>query len=328
MRGVGVSRTGGPEVLSYTDVPAPEPDADGVLIKAEAIGVNFIDSQFRLGRCPHPLPFIPGSEVAGTVVGVGANVSTVQEGDRVASADAVGAYAEYCVAPASLVAHLPDAVNSDVAAAALLKGLTAHLLIYSVYQVKPGDTILLHGGAGGVGLLVTQWATSMGVKVITTVSTPAKADLSRRAGAAHVIDYPTDPAEFGAVIRELTGGRGAAAVYDGVGQTTFDASLASLAVRGRLVLFGAASGPVPPIDPQRLNTAGSAYLIRPLRSHFNRSYAEFSWRATALLRAIIAGTITPTIGQRYPLAAAAQAHRDVESRKTHGSTLLMPSADS
>ncbi|CAM2779278.1 NADPH:quinone reductase [Mycobacterium intermedium] len=328
MRAVGVSRTGGPEVLSYTEVPEPEPDADGVLIKSEAIGVNFIDTHFRSGRYPKALPFTPGNEVAGTVVSVGSHVSTVQAGDRVATADAVGAYAEYCVTPAAFAAHVPDDIASDVAAASLLKGLTAHFLINSAYRVKPGDTILLHAGAGGVGLILTQWATSVGARVITTTSTPAKADRSRQAGAAHVLDYPADPAEFGSVIRELTHGRGVAAVYDGVGRTTFDASLASLAIRGTLVLFGAASGPVPPVDPQRLNTAGSVYLTRPLRSHFNRTYHEFAWRATELFRAIGSGTVEPSIGQRYALADAAQAHRDLESRKTRGSTLLMPPASS
>lgn len=328
MRAVGVSRTGGPEVLSYNDVPEPKPDADGVLIRSEAIGVNFIDTHFRSGRYPTQLPLTLGSEVAGTVVSVGPNISTVQAGDRVATADAVGAYAEYCLASAALVAHVPDAIASDVAAAALLKGLTAHFLINSAYRVKPGDTILLHAGAGGVGLILTQWATSVGVRVITTTSTPAKADLSRRAGATHVLDYPGDPAEFGSIIRELTHDRGVAAVFDGVGRTTFDASLACLAVRGTLVLFGAASGPVPPVDPQRLNTAGSVYLTRPLRSHFNRTYDEFAWRATELFRAVSTGTVEPIIGQRYALADAAQAHRDLESRKTHGSTVLMPPVSS
>ncbi|OBK27246.1 quinone oxidoreductase family protein [Mycobacterium asiaticum] len=328
MYAVAVTRTGAPEVLTDTEIPEPAPDANGVVIKAEAIGVNFIDTHFRSGRYPRALPFIPGSEVCGSVVRVGANVSTVQQGDRVASADAVGAYAEYCSAPAALVAHVPAAIGSDTAAAALLKGLTAHLLINSVYRVKPGDVILVHAGAGGVGLILTQWAVSLGARVITTASTPAKADLSRRAGAWHVLDYPTAPDEFGSVIRELTGGRGVSAAYDGVGRTTFDASLASLAVRGTLALFGAAGGPVPPVDSQRLRNAGSVYLTRPLRSHFNRTYDEFAWRVTELFRVIGDGTVDVAIGQRYPLADAARAHRDLESRRTYGSTLLIPPIDS
>jgi NADPH2:quinone reductase len=220
------------------------------LIKAEAIGVNFVDTYFRSGLYPHELPFVLGAEVAGTVAAVGEGVTALRMGDRVATADAVGAYAEYCVAAADVVASVPDTVTSDVAAAAILKGMTAHLLIKSVYPVQPDDTVLLHAGAGGVGLILTQWATSLGVRVITTASTAHKAQLSRQAGAVEVLDYPDDPQQFGATVRRLTGGKGVVAVYDGVGKSTFDASLASLAVRGALVLFGAASGPVPPVDPQ------------------------------------------------------------------------------
>jgi NADPH2:quinone reductase len=193
-----------------------------------------------------------------------------------------------------------------------------------VYKVKSGDAILVHAGAGGVGLILTQWATHLGAHVMTTASTVAKAELSRRAGAVHVFDYPSEPEKFGATVRALTDGRGVAAVYDGVGRATFDASLASLTIRGTLALFGAASGPVPPVDPQRLNSAGSVYLTRPLRSHFNRTYDEFAWRATALFRAITAGVISVTIGERYPLRDSAQAHRDLEARRTHGSTILTP----
>ncbi len=196
-----------------------------------------------------------------------------------------------------------------MAASALLKGHTAHLLIKSVYPVRPGDTVLLHAGAGGVGLILTQWATSLGAHVITTVSTPRKAALSRAAGAIQTLDYPDDPSTFGATIRSLTDRHGVAAVYDGVGRSTFDASLASLAVRGTLALYGASSGPVPPVDPQRLNTAGSVYLTRPMRTHFNRTYDEFNWRSTELFAAIQAGAITVTTGERYRLQDAARAHR-------------------
>ena len=221
-------------------------------------------------------------------------MTALRVGDRVATADAIGAYAEYCIAVADVVALVPDGVSTDVAAAAILKGMTAHLLIKSVYPVQEGDTVLLHAGAGGVGLILTQWATSLGARVITTASTAEKAELSRRAGAIDVLSYPDDPQKFGAKIRALTGGEGVAAVYDGVGKSTFDASLASLAIRGTLVLFGAASGPVPPFDPQRLNAAGSVYLTRPSRPHFMRTREEFAWRTGELFDAIATGTMKIT----------------------------------
>ncbi len=324
MQAIEVEHTGGPEVLTLVDKPRPSPGPGEVLIKAEAIGVNFVDTYFRTGLYPHELPFVLGAEVAGTVAAVGDGVTALRVGDRVASADAVGAYAEYCLAAADVVAPVPDTVTSEVAAAAILKGMTAHLLIKSVYPVEPGDTVLLHAGAGGVGLILTQWATSLGARVITTASNDHKKELSRRAGAVEVLDYPDDPQQLGAAIRELTGGEGVAAVYDGVGKSTFDASLASLAVRGTLALFGASSGPVPPMDPQRLNTAGSVYLTRPSRPHFMRTRDEFTWRTSQLFDAIGAGTIAVTVRVRYPLSDAAQAHRDLQGRKTIGSVVLIP----
>jgi NADPH:quinone reductase len=324
MRAIEVAEHGGPEVLNYVDRPQPSPGAGEVLIKAEAIGVNFVDTYFRSGLYPHELPFILGAEVAGTVAAVGDAVTSFRVGDRVASADAVGAYAEYCVAPSDVVAQVPDGVGFDVAAAALLKGMTAHLLIKSVYPVQAADVVLLHAGAGGVGLILTQWATSLGARVITTASTPEKAQLSRKAGAVEVLDYPIEPQQFGANIRTLTDGAGAAAVYDGVGKSTFDASLASLAVRGTLALFGASSGPVPPVDPQRLNAAGSVYLSRPSRPHFMRTYDEFAWRTGELFKLIGDGTILVTVSAHYPLRDVAQAHRDLQGRKTVGSVILTP----
>jgi NADPH:quinone reductase len=303
-------------------VPSPGPGQ--VLIKAEAIGVNYIDTYFRSGAYPREVPFILGQEVCGTVAAVGDDVAALNVGDRVVTVATNGAYAEYSVAPADFVAYVPDGVASDVAASALLKGMTAHYLIKSVYVVQQGDTVLVHAGAGGVGLILTQWATSLAAKVITTVSTPQKAELSRQAGAVEVLDYPDDAGEFGARIRNLTDGNGVPAVYDGVGKTTFDASLASLAVRGTLALFGASSGPVPPVDPQRLNAAGSVYLTRPSLVHFTRTPDEFSWRAGELLDAIADGSITVTVGGRYPLADAARAHADLQGRKTTGSIVLVP----
>jgi NADPH2:quinone reductase len=325
MRVIEVPENGGPEVLSYVEKPQPSPGPGEVLIKSEAIGVNFIDTYFRSGSYPRELPFVLGTEVAGTVAAVGDGVAELGVGDRVVTAAASGAYAEFATAPAHLTAHLPSAVGLDVAASALLKGMTAHYLIKSVYPVKKGDVVLVHAGAGGVGLILTQWATSLGVRVITTVSTPAKAEMSRQAGATDVLDYPgDDPAEFGRRIRELTGGAGVAAVYDGVGASTFDASLASLAVRGTLALFGASSGPVPPVDPQRLNAAGSVFLTRPTLVHFTRTGEEFAWRSGELFDAIAAGSLSVAVSRSYPLAEAAQAHRDLQGRQTVGSIVLVP----
>jgi NADPH:quinone reductase len=325
MHAIEVAEIGGPEVLRYVEKPQPSPGAAEVLIKTEAIGVNFIDTYFRSGYYPREVPFVLGTEVAGTVAAVGDGVTTLKLGDRVVTAAASGGYAEFSTAPAQLVARVPSAVSLDVAASALLKGMTAHYLIKSVYPVQPGDTVLVHAGAGGVGLILTQWAASLGVRVITTVSTPAKAELSRQAGAADVLDYPGDAAdEFGRRIRGLTSEDGVAAVYDGVGASTFDASLASLAVRGTLALFGAASGPVPAVDPQRLNAAGSVYLTRPKLADFTRTGEEFAWRSRELFDAITRGSLTVTVSQRYPLADAVQAHRDLEGRQTVGSVVLMP----
>lgn len=324
MRAIEVRETGGPEVLRYVDTPAPTPGPGEVLIKAEAIGVNYIDTYFRSGHYPRQLPFILGSELCGTVTETGEGVGGFSVGDRVVSAAATGGYAEYATAPAFLTAPVPDGVTSDVAASALLKGLTAHYLLKSVYPVQAGDTVLVHAGAGGVGLILTQWAHQLGARVITTVSTPEKARMSAKAGADEVLSYPDDADEFGQRIRSLTDGAGVAAVYDGVGATTFDASLASLAVRGTLALFGAASGPVPPFDPQRLNPAGSVFLTRPSLAHFVRTGQEFSWRAEELFAAIAGADITVEVGGRYPLADAARAHQDLQGRKTAGSIVLLP----
>ncbi|MGD9621341.1 MAG: quinone oxidoreductase [Mycolicibacterium sp.] len=328
MYAVEVAETGGPEVLSYVEKPKPHPGPGQVLIKAEAVGVNFIDTYFRSGLYPREVPFVVGSEVCGTIEAVGAGVAALNVGDRVVTPQALGAYAEYCLAPADFVAYVPDGVAPDVAASALLKGMTAHYLIKSTYPVQQGDTVLMHAGAGGVGLILTQWATALAAAVITTVSNPEKAELSRRAGAVEVLDYP-DPdeagaARFGERIRELTDGHGVAAAYDGVGASTFEASLASLAVRGTLALFGAASGPVPPLDPQRLNAAGSVFLTRPNLGHYTRTSDEFSWRAGELLTAIGDGTLTVTVSNRYQLRDAEQAHRDLQGRKTVGSVVLLP----
>jgi NADPH:quinone reductase len=325
MHAIEVAEIGGPEVLSYVERPQPSPGPGEVLIKAEAIGVNFIETYFRSGAYPRDLPFVLGTEVAGTVAAVGDGVTGLSDGDRVVTAAASGSYAEFSTAPAQFAAPVPSEIGLDVAASALLKGLTAHYLITSVYAVQSGDTVLVHAGAGGVGLILTQWLTHRGARVITTVSTPEKAERSRQAGAAEVLDYPgDDPAEFGRQIRDLTDGSGVAAVFDGVGSSTFDASLASLAVRGTLALFGASSGPVPPVDPQRLNAAGSVFLTRPGLVHFTRTGEEFAWRSSELFDAIADGSLNVEVSHRYPLADAAQAHRDLQSRQTIGSIVLTP----
>ncbi|WP_395306742.1 quinone oxidoreductase [Mycobacterium sp. AMU20-3851] len=323
MHAIEVARTGGPEVLSYVEKDEPTPGPGEVLIKAEAIGVNFIDTYFRSGLYPRQVPFVVGTEVCGTIAAVGDEVAALAVGDRVVTANAVGAYADFCVAPADFVAYVPDGVAPDAVASALLKGMTAHYLLKSTYPVQPNDTILVHAGAGGVGLILTQWATSLGTRVITTASTPEKAELSRQAGAVEVLEYPQDAEEFGATVKRLSNG-GVAAVYDGVGATTFDASLASLKIRGTLALFGAASGPVPPVDPQRLNAAGSVFLTRPNLGHYTSTADEFSWRAGELINAIADGSITITVSERYPLAEAERAHTDLQARRTVGSVVLVP----
>jgi NADPH2:quinone reductase len=325
MHAIEVAEIGGPDVLRYVEKPQPTPGPGEVLIKAEAVGVNFIDTYFRSGAYPRDLPFVLGTEVAGTVAALGEGVDRLSVGDRVATAAASGAYADFSTARAEFVAHVPSAVEPDVAASALLKGLTAHYLITSVYAVQSGDAVLVHAGAGGVGLILTQWLTHRGARVITTVSTPEKAERSRQAGATDVLDYPgDDPVQFGGRIRELTSGAGVAAVYDGVGASTFDASLASLAVRGTLALFGASSGAVPPVDPQRLNAAGSVYLTRPSLANFTRTGEEFAWRSGELFDAIADGVLTVTVSRSYPLSDAAQAHRDLQGRQTIGSIVLKP----
>jgi NADPH2:quinone reductase len=322
MKAIEVAETGGPEVLSYVENEKPVPGPGEVLIKAEAIGVNFLDTYFRSGPYPREVPFVLGAEVCGTVEAVGEDVAALNVGDRV-SHRRPRRLRRIRVAPADLVAYVPEGVSPDAAAASLLKGMTAHYLITSVYPVQEGDAVLVHAGAGGVGLILTQWATSQAVRVITTVSTSEKAELSRKAGAVEVLDYPEDPEEFGAKIKDLTDG-GVAAVYDGVGADTFDASLASLRIRGTLALFGASSGPVPPFDPQRLNTAGSLFLTRPTLVHYTRTADEFAWRAGELLNAIADGTINVTISEHYRLEDAEQAHRDLQGRKTVGSVVLLP----
>lgn len=317
-----VRATGGPEVLEFDQVDAPTPGPGELLVAVGAAGVNFIDTYQRSGLYKRSLPFVPGAEGAGTVVAVGAEVTDFAEGDHVAWADAPGSYAQRVVVPARKAFRVPVGIDDETAAAAMLQGITAHYLVTSTYAVKPGDTALVHAAAGGVGLLLTQLVKARGGKVIATVSTPEKEALAREAGADEVVRYTE--VDFAEAVADLTGGTGVAVVYDGVGRTTFDKSLASLARRGMLALYGASSGPVPPLDPQRLNQAGSVFLTRPTIGHHIATPEEFRWRCDELFSAISGGRISVRIGHRYPLAQARQAHEDLEGRRTTGKLLLQP----
>ncbi|WP_069165169.1 quinone oxidoreductase family protein [Nocardia altamirensis] len=320
MRAIQVSELGGPEVLRYAEVPDPVIGPDQLLVDVQAVGVNYIDIYFRIGQYPREVPYIPGSEASGVVAQVGANVTEFAVGDRVAWAGAPASYAERVAVDAAVAIAVPDGVEPAVAASALLQGMTAHYLLESIYTPKQGETVLVHAGAGGVGLILTQLATAKGARVITTVSSDAKEKLSREAGAAEVLRYDDVPAR----VRALTDGVGVAAVYDGVGAATFEGSLASLRVRGMLALFGGASGPVPPFDLQRLNTSGSLFVTRPSLGAYTRDRAELLWRATDVLNAIAEGTLQIRVGASYPLAEAEQAHRDLAGRQTTGSIVLIP----
>lgn len=327
MRAVVAREPGGAEVLEYVELPDPEPGPGQVLVKVAAAGVNFIDTYRRSGVYPMPFPHVVGSEGAGEVVALGEGVDDLAVGDRVSWDSAPGSYAELAVVSAANAVRLPEGIDPITAAALSLQGMTAHYLIRSTFEVQPGHDVLLHAGAGGVGLLATQLAAARGGRVITTVGSAAKAELSQKAGAAEVIDYSTLAdltAELPPLVKDLTGGEGVHVVYDGVGRATFDASLASLRRRGTLVLFGGASGQVPPFDLQRLNSGGSLYVTRPTLAHYTTTREEIEWRMGELLDAVLAGTLDVRIGARYPLAEAADAHRALEGRQTTGKVLLVP----
>ncbi len=321
MQAIVITAHGGPDVLDSSEVPEPTAGEGELLVRVAAAGVNYIDTYFRTGSYPVELPYVPGQEGTGEVVALGPGVDGFSVGQRVAWCAAPGSYAEQVLVPAGSAVPVPEDVPDAEAASALLQGMTAHYLLSSTYPVAAGETVLVHAGAGGVGLLLTQLARNIGANVITTVSTDEKEELSRKAGASHVLRYGDDLA---ARVRELTDDEGVAAVYDGVGAATFDASLAALRIRGTLALFGAASGPVPPVDPQRLNSAGSVFLTRPTLVHHLRTREELLWRADAVFSAVADGSLHLRIGGRYPLTEAAQAHRDLESRRTTGSLVLLP----
>ncbi|HEY9311850.1 quinone oxidoreductase [Williamsia sp.] len=321
MRAIQVSRHGGPEVLEFVELPDPEPKPGEILVRVAAVGVNYIDTYQRAGIYPMQLPYIPGSEGSGVVVAVGDGVESPSAGQRVAWCDAPGSYAELVTMPAHVAVAVPDAVSDEVAASALLQGMTAHYLLDGSAHPKAGDTVLVHAGAGGVGLVLTQIAKAKGIRVITTVSNDTKEELSRGAGADEVLRYGDDLAER---VRALTAGAGVAVAYDGVGADTFDQSIDATAVRGTVVLFGAASGPVPPFDLQRLNAAGSLSVTRPTIAHFIADPAERAWRAGDVMTGISSGMVKVHVGNRYTLPEAPRAHTDLQARATSGSVVLLP----
>jgi NADPH2:quinone reductase len=322
VKAVRVHDTGGPEVLRYEDVPKPSPGAGQALVRVTAVGVNFVEVYQRSGLYPLPLPFIPGSEAAGIVEQVAEDVTTVKVRQRVASASLMGAYAEYAVAPADRLVVLPDRVTDRIGAAVMLQGMTAHFLTHSTYPLTSGDTCLVHAAAGGVGLLLCQMARRRGARVIGTVSTEEKAVLARAAGADEVILYTSQ--DFVAETKRLTGGAGVQVIYDSVGRTTFLRGFDCLARRGMMVLCGQSSGPVDPINPQILNQKGSLFLTRPSLPHYVSTRAELLERANAVLGWVAEGTLEVRIEREFPLAAAAEAHRELESRRTTGKLLLIP----
>jgi NADPH2:quinone reductase len=322
MRSVVVSRTGGAEVLELREQPDPEPAAGQVLVDVGAAGINFIDVYQREGRYPLDLPFTAGSEGAGVVRVLGDGVSDVAVGDRVAWAMVNGTgYTSVAAVPADRVVPVPEGVPTEQAAAVLLQGMTAHYLCESTYPVSAGDDVLVHAAAGGTGLLLTQMVARKGGRVFATVSTEEKEALARAAGAAEVVRY--DREDVADRVRELTGGRGVAVVYDGVGRSTFDASLASLRTRGMLVLFGASSGPVPPVDPIRL-MGGSHFLTRPTLAHHAAEREELVRRAGDVFAQVADGSLDVRIGARYGLDEAPRAHEDLTGRRTTGKSLLIP----
>jgi len=323
MKAIRIHSLGGPEVLSYEDVPEPQHWEGQALVRIEAAGLNFIDVYFRTGLYRGPaLPFIPGQEAAGTVVALGPGVTEVAVGDRVAYIGVQSAYAELAAVAAARLVKLPDGVSTRQGAAVMLQGMTAHYLACSTYPLKPGDSCLVHAAAGGVGQLLCQVAKLRGARVFGTTSSEEKARLAREAGADEVILYTEK--DFAEEVKRLTEGRGAQVVYDGIGKTTFDKSLDSLAMRGTMVLFGAASGPVPPFEPAILNTKGSLYLTRPSLHHYIAAREELMQRAGDVLGWIAEGKLRLSIGLELPLAQAAEAHRALEGRRTTGKVLLIP----
>ncbi len=324
MHAIRIKASGGPDILTYEEIPTPAPGPADALVRLEAIGVNFVDIYQREGVYKMTHPFTAGSEGAGVVEAVGAQVTDFRVGDRVAYTGALGACATYAVVPAARLVKLPAGVDSRTAAGLMLQGITAHYLTHSTYPLKAGDTALLHAAAGGVGLLLVQMAKMRGARLIGTVSTDAKAALAREAGADEVILYTQ--VDFEAEVKRLTGNRGVQVAYDSVGKTTYEKSMNSLAPRGYLVLFGNSSGVVPPIDPlTTLMAKGSLFMTRPTMGHYIATREELLARATDLLDWVGSGRLKVRIGRTFPLAEAAEAHRYLASRQSTGKVLLIPS---
>jgi NADPH2:quinone reductase len=322
MKAIRVLQTGGPEVLRLEEVPEPRPGPGEAVVQLEAVGLNFMEVYQRTGLYRVSPPFTPGGEGAGRVVAVGQGVTTVGPGNRVASVNLMGAYAELARVSAERLVVLPDSIDTKLAAAVLLQGLTAHYLAISTFPLEKGSWCLIHAAAGGVGLLLCQIARSLGARVIGTVSTPEKAALASEAGAEEIVLYTQQ--DFVAEARRLTGGSGVSVVYDSVGRTTFEGSLNSLRPRGMLVLYGQSSGPVAPVDPQILNSKGSLFLTRPSLVHYVATREELLSRAGDLFRWIEEGKLRVRVDRTYPLADAAAAHRALEGRETTGKVLLVP----
>ncbi|MCL6526725.1 MAG: quinone oxidoreductase [Thermaceae bacterium] len=320
MKAIRVHQIGGPEVMGLEELPLPTPGPGQVLVQIRAIGVNFIDTYKRSGLYPLPLPFTLGEEASGTVEALGEGVGGLKVGDKVVYANILGAYAEYAVVPAEKLVRIPDALDFKRAAAAMLQGMTAHYLAHSTYPLKAGETCLIHAGAGGLGLLLIQMAKRAGATVIATASSEEKRALAKEAGADYALPYEG----FAEAVRELTGGQGAQVVYDSVGRTTWEGSLNSLRVRGMLVLCGQSSGPVAPFDPQVLNQKGGLFLTRPSLGHYLQSREELEWRAGEVMRWVAEGRLKVRIGMEFPLAEAAEAHRQLQARATTGKVLLIP----
>lgn len=318
-----VTRHGGGDVLAVEDREAGDPSTGEVVVEVAAAGVNFIDVYQREGVYPGRTPFVLGSEGAGTVVAAGGGVEDLAVGDRVAWAMVSGSATRYAAMPASRLVPVPAAVGLDVAAAAMLQGMTAHYLVTSTYPVAEGEVAVVHAAAGGVGQLLVQLLRARGARVVATAGGEAKCATARERGADVVVDYRAVD-DLAAALREAVGGPGAHVVYDGVGRDTFDASLGALRPRGTMVLFGASSGQVPPFDIQRLNSGGSLFLTRPSLGHYVATREELLWRAGEVLDAVAAGTLEVTVGGRYPLTEAARAYADLEGRRTQGKLLLLP----
>lgn len=323
MRAVVVRELGGPDVLDWVEQPTPAPGPGQALIRHEAIGLNFIDVYFRTGLYPSKPPFTLGNEAAGVVEAVGEDVARVKVGDRVAYAQGSGAYAEFNVVAAERLVHVPDAVSSQTAAAAMLKGMTAEFLAERLWpKLGAGEPVLVHAAAGGVGQILVQWLKAKGLTVIATAGGEAKGAIARSLGADHVIDY--DREDVAARVREFTGGAGVRVAYDSVGKATFEVSLNSLGKRGLMVCYGNASGPAPAIEPNRLSRLGSLFLTRPTLFDYVATPEALDASAKALFDMIIAGKVNVEIGQTWPLAEAAEAHRALEARRTTGASLLIP----